>query len=472
MLVDSADVRALARREHRSIEDAARTARHAFFERARIEAGADVVAVGHTRDDQAETFLLRLLRGAGSQGLGSMYPRNGSIIRPLLECRRDELTAYLQNKGATFVHDASNGDVGIPRNRIRAELVPFLTERFNPSVVDVLADAADVAREEWTWLNEAAELVERQIVLNPVTARPVTRPDRATPPHLSADFSGSGNQIGGQSRNEDRTNHHLELDGAALAAAPIAVARIALRHLMTRAAGGRFVGFAAVEQALELSRGHGTDFDAPGQRVQRIGSRIVLTGRPLDAIGRVTVSNSVEAFNYALSIPGEVELKEIGSVISAEEAAGMRTAVSRAALSENGTSGSDESRGDETRDSAQMRAPALSLTDPDTDSVAPEPIRPRTVIVRRDLCGTSLSVRNRRPGDTFRPAGLGGRKKLQDFFVDRKIERQQRDAVPLVVDEIDRIVWVAGHAVNEDFRVTDPAQAVIILRLKGVGGAV
>jgi tRNA(Ile)-lysidine synthase len=81
-----------------------------------------------------------------------------------------------------------------------------------------------------------------------------------------------------------------------------------------------------------------------------------------------------------------------------------------------------------------------------------------------------LSVRNRRPGDRFRPLGLGGRKKLQDFFVDKKVARPLRDLVPLVVDKEDRIVWVAGHTIDEDFRVTDPAQAVIVLRLKVRGG--
>ena len=80
-------------------------------------------------------------------------------------------------------------------------------------------------------------------------------------------------------------------------------------------------------------------------------------------------------------------------------------------------------------------------------------------------------MRNRRPGDRFRPVGLGGGKKLQDFFVDRKVARDRRDMVPLVVDETDRIVWVAGHAIDEEFRVTDPAQAVIILRLKALGGS-
>jgi tRNA(Ile)-lysidine synthase len=92
-------------------------------------------------------------------------------------------------------------------------------------------------------------------------------------------------------------------------------------------------------------------------------------------------------------------------------------------------------------------------------------------MVRRDSLGGVLSVRNRRPGDRFRPIGLDGQKKLQDFFVDRKIARETRDSVPLVVDRSDRIVWVAGYGIDEAFRVTDPAQEVIILELKALGGS-
>jgi tRNA(Ile)-lysidine synthase len=92
-------------------------------------------------------------------------------------------------------------------------------------------------------------------------------------------------------------------------------------------------------------------------------------------------------------------------------------------------------------------------------------------VVRHDLCRGPLRVRNRRPGDRFRPVGVDGRKKLQDFFVDRKVTRQRRDTVPLVVDEADRIVWVAGYGIDEAFRVTDPAQGVLILRLKLLGGS-
>ena len=81
-------------------------------------------------------------------------------------------------------------------------------------------------------------------------------------------------------------------------------------------------------------------------------------------------------------------------------------------------------------------------------------------------CIPPLVVRNRRPGDRFRPIGVGGQKKLQDYFVDRKVARSSRDHVPLVVDGRGRIVWVAGYGIDEAFRVTDASQSVLLLRLR------
>ena len=161
MLTDRDDVAARAARAtiHRT---AARRGTLRVFTRARLHFNADVVAVGHTRDDQAETFLLRLLRGAGPRGLAAMHPKNGPIIRPLLDCRRGELRAYLDARGLTFVEDETNSDVTIPRNRVRAELVGLLERRFNPGIVDVLADEAALARDIWEWMEAAAaELTAR-----------------------------------------------------------------------------------------------------------------------------------------------------------------------------------------------------------------------------------------------------------------------------------------------------------------------
>ena len=77
-----------------------------------------------------------------------------------------------------------------------------------------------------------------------------------------------------------------------------------------------------------------------------------------------------------------------------------------------------------------------------------------------------LAVRSRRRGDRFRPLGAPGGRKLQDFLVDRKVPREDRDSLPLVVDRRDRIVWVVGQSVAEDFRVTDPSQGVLLLKVR------
>jgi tRNA(Ile)-lysidine synthase len=96
--------------------------------------------------------------------------------------------------------------------------------------------------------------------------------------------------------------------------------------------------------------------------------------------------------------------------------------------------------------------------------------RGREVGVAAGRLELPLAVRSRRAGDRFRPLGAPGVRKLQDFFVDRKVPRTERDTVPLVVDGRDRIVWVVGQAVAEEFRVTDPAQGVILLKVRHLGG--
>jgi tRNA(Ile)-lysidine synthase len=97
--------------------------------------------------------------------------------------------------------------------------------------------------------------------------------------------------------------------------------------------------------------------------------------------------------------------------------------------------------------------------------------RGHTVVVAAEPLRHPLAVRSRRPGDRFKPIGMGGRgRKLQDFLVDRKIARADRDALPLVVDRDDRIIWVVGQSVAEDFRVTAPGKGVIFLKARRLGG--
>src|SRR5438445_330373 len=89
--------------------------------------------------------VVALSGGAGARGLAAMHPRNGPIVRPLLDCRRSAVRAYLDERHIAYVEDESNQDVAIPRNRVRAELMPLLEVRFNPAMIDVLAGEAEIA---------------------------------------------------------------------------------------------------------------------------------------------------------------------------------------------------------------------------------------------------------------------------------------------------------------------------------------
>jgi len=157
ILVGRADVRASARTRGLSLEEAAREARYDFLNRAADEVGAPRVATGHTRNDQAETLLLRLLQGSGPRGLAGIHPRvEGRIIRPLLEIDRRDLEDYLEEKGGEHVFDESNLDRRFLRNRIRLDLIPLLAEEYNPEVVRLLARTADILRQEDDYLERLA----------------------------------------------------------------------------------------------------------------------------------------------------------------------------------------------------------------------------------------------------------------------------------------------------------------------------
>jgi tRNA(Ile)-lysidine synthase len=157
-----ADVKEYARRERLNLEDAGRRTRIDFLSELRDSWQATAVALAHHADDQAETVLMRLLRGAGPGGLAGMPYRNGrKFIRPLLGVARDELAAYLAERGLTWREDASNQDTAFLRNRIRHDLLPLL-EQYNPAIRERLAATAAVLTDEHHLLNQLAqEAVDR-----------------------------------------------------------------------------------------------------------------------------------------------------------------------------------------------------------------------------------------------------------------------------------------------------------------------
>ena len=133
-------------------EDGARRARHEFFANVAAQTGIQKLALAHTADDQAETFLLRLLRGAGVPGLVGIWPERQfgplRVIRPLLKVRRAEILEYLAAEKLSYREDASNADTRFTRNRIRHKLLPLLERDFNPAIREVLLHTAEILRDE------------------------------------------------------------------------------------------------------------------------------------------------------------------------------------------------------------------------------------------------------------------------------------------------------------------------------------
>ena len=152
----SGDVSAFAREAGRSVEDAARELRYRFLEEAAEDLGADRIAAAHHREDNAETVLLHLLRGAALQGLGGIPPVRGRIVRPLLETAREDIDQYIRRHSIPFVEDETNSDTAFTRNRLRLEVLPVLEELF-PGCGARLAGTAGLLREENGHLQREAE---------------------------------------------------------------------------------------------------------------------------------------------------------------------------------------------------------------------------------------------------------------------------------------------------------------------------
>ena len=155
-IVDKVNVKIIAKTHRMSIEEAAREARYDFYSRAAAKFGASKIATGHTLDDQAETILMRLLKGSGSLGLSGIPHKRKSgnilIIRPLLDVDRKAIDKYLKKNRVAARIDASNLNTVYFRNKIRNVLIPILEKDFNPRIKGVLASVASTFTAESSYL--------------------------------------------------------------------------------------------------------------------------------------------------------------------------------------------------------------------------------------------------------------------------------------------------------------------------------
>jgi tRNA(Ile)-lysidine synthase len=236
--VERVDVPAYSAAQGMSAEDAGRRIRYDFLARAAAGARADRIAVGHTQDDQAETFLLKLMRGAGLTGLAGIYPSRGAVVRPLLDVRDADLQAYLLSQGESWIEDETNDDVANPRNRVRHRVLPELGLAAGGPTQPAIARAAALIRDDAQWLDSLAEERFRSLAKT--------------------------------------TDTGLELDVTGLTSASVPILRRVLLKALRATAGGREVGLDHVEAVTALLDGTEGRVDVPGSRVELRGPRLVL----------------------------------------------------------------------------------------------------------------------------------------------------------------------------------------------------
>ncbi len=160
------DVRAMARAEGRNVEEVAREVRYRFLRRVAAEVGARRIATGHTLTDQAETFLMRLLRGAGGEGLSGIHPIvDDLIIRPLLAVRREETHAYCHALGIAYRVDRSNFEAELWRTRVRQEILPRLMA-LNPRALEAIGRAAERLRVDEAYFDEVVGNLFPELIIS------------------------------------------------------------------------------------------------------------------------------------------------------------------------------------------------------------------------------------------------------------------------------------------------------------------
>ncbi|MDA8171041.1 MAG: tRNA lysidine(34) synthetase TilS [Nitrospiraceae bacterium] len=381
------DVASYAGQEGLGKQEAARILRYDVYEGLAGRLGANRIALGHTADDQTETFFMRLLRGGGRRGLSGIPPvrkiKGKHIVRPLIETTRAEIEEFLAETGTDFITDPTNLKNEYTRNKIRHDLVPVL-KKFNPNLDETILRTTQILAEEERYF-ESAVLKGLMRLLR------------------------------------DKTEEGVELFLVPLETMDTVLLRRTLRKVIELVRGIRGLDFGHVEDIIGLIKkgkpGDRLYLPGPVRAVKKY-STLLVTARPPTRLGA-----------YRLTCPGSVRFLETGALIKAYV-----------------------ERVGEIARSAAEGAPGS-----------------KKVVLDAEKTGLELTIRGRQNGDYFCPLGFGRRKKLQDFFVDEKVPRDERDGIPIVLSG-DDIVWVAGMRADERFRAGEDAKNFLVLEITQAAG--
>jgi len=414
------------------IEAAARELRYGFFRELAREGHVDKIATAHTIDDQAETVLLRIFRGTGIRGLSGIHPRIvfeehgrefGELVRPLLGFRRSALQEFLREQGQRWREDSSNRDIAFLRNRVRHRLLPMIGEEFGGAAIEHMAELAEIARaEEEHWERAHPELTAQlapaaKAIISSAAPMARLKPQKA---------QSSKAKLGKAESRTDSAQRAEPRRAASLPARELLALSLAARRRLVHAwleanAGDLSISFRLIEEVLGLARG------AAGKRLE------LTTGRTLRVTrqrGRKELLLEVEAngdktadYQYALVVPGAVEVPELGAHIEARvvDAGGV-----------------------------------------------PEGERGQLLDLER--MPNEVLIRNWRAGDRYWPAHTASAKKVKELLSARHAAGGEKKLWPVAVAEGCGLVWMRGFAVPAALRA--PAGAAKAIWIREIAGMI
>lgn len=396
-----------AAERHLSLEEAARVLRYRFLAEVARKAGARAVAIGHNADDQVETVLMHLLRGAGLAGLRGMgyvspYPYGDEekpgdtstivLARPLLDVQRSEIEAYSRENGLEPRIDESNLDKSIFRNRLRLEVLPYL-EQLNPNLRQVIRHSAHVLSDDYDYLNAMTLQAFSRVLI----------PERG-----------------------ETTAYHLArfvFDRERWRALPPSLQRSTLREAVKRLRRGlRNINWTHIEDArhVAIEKGAGSEAILPQGLTVIVG------------YDDITVGETVSMPNIPMVHGGGIRLK-VGETHD---------------LPDSGW---------------QVKIEAFTRNDGAPEELVGTGRNPWRAEFDAHTIRGELALRTRRPGERFEPRGMGGHhKSVHEYMIEEKIPRQVRDLLPILADE-EKLLWVCGYRTDRRAQVTSRTQKVISL---------
>ena len=401
------DVASAAAENKWNLEDAARRLRYAFFRRLVDEDHATRIAIAHTADDQAETVLAHLLRGTALAGLAGIYPVVGSIVRPLLGVRRQELRDFLKAGGQDWREDSTNRDIHRQRARIREQLLPVLARDFSPGIVDRLTDLARLSQEEETFWSALVESRFRSLCQTRTKNAVVKINDLMSP--LGSFLTPEG------------SNHE--------ASSPVRMlTKRLIRRLYKEVRGDhRDLRAGHVDQVIHLAcestSGHYVELPG-GIVVERSFGELIFWRAASNSNDRIGIETRPQpgAYQYLIPLPERgatsVSVPELGSRFSLK--------VIDWPFAERDT----------TRDSIAFDA---------------------------DLLRRPLILRNWHPGDAYRPRGHRQVRKLKEMFLASRVPSSERAVWP-VLESGTKVVWARGMVPAEGVCPTEGTRVGLILQ--------